>query len=160
MKLVTKISFGMGMLGLLMALLAGYLLWQMAELNSITSVLAHRNVPVSELAGEINTDTAEYRVFEFQYLIEKDTQKIAALSAKLEDIRRKFDRELKEISDLCISGNAKSCVAAIDRELKKYLETSTEVHRLRREGKAAHAVTELARQAQELGILIQEMKQG
>ena len=69
MKLVTKISFGMGMLGLLMALLAGYLLWQMAELNSITSVLAHRNVPVSELAGEINTDTAEYRVFEFQYLI-------------------------------------------------------------------------------------------
>ena len=106
----------MGMLGLLMALLAGYLLWQMAELNSITSVLAHRNVPVSELAGEINTDTAEYRVFEFQYLIEKDAQKSAALSTKLEDIRRKFDRELKEISDLCISGNAKSCVAAIDRE--------------------------------------------
>ena len=140
MKLVTKISFGMGMLGLLMALLAGYLLWQMAELNSITSVLAHRNVPVSELAGEINTDTAEYRVFEFQYLIEKDAQKSAALSTNLEDIRRKFDRELKEISDLCISGNAKSCVAAIDRELKKYLETSTEVHRLRREGKPDEAL--------------------
>ena len=58
MKLVTKISFGMGMLGVLMALLAGYMLWQMAELNNITSVLAHRNVPVSERAGEINTDTA------------------------------------------------------------------------------------------------------
>ena len=43
----------MGMLGVLMALLAGYMLWQMSELNNITSVLAHRNVPVSELAGEI-----------------------------------------------------------------------------------------------------------
>ena len=140
MKLVTKISFGMGMLGLLMALLAGYLLWQMAELNSITSVLAHRNVPVSELAGEINTDTAEYRVFEFQYVIEKAPQKITVLSAKLDEIRRKFERELKEISDLCIAGNAKSSVVAIDRELKKYLETSKEVHRLRSEGKADEAL--------------------
>ena len=140
MKLVTKISFGMGILGLLMALLAGYLLWQMAELNGITSVLAHRNVPVSELAGEINTDTAEYRIFEFQYLIEKDAQKSAALSTKLDGIRRKFDRELKEISDLCISGNAKSSVTAIDKELKKYLGTSKEVHRLRQEGKPEEAL--------------------
>jgi len=140
MKLVTKISFGMGILGLLMALLAGYLLWQMAELNSITSVLAHRNVPVSEVAGEINTDTAEYRVFEFQYLIEKDAQKSANLSSKIDEIRRKFDRELKEISELCISGNAKSSVAAIDKELKKYLDTSKEVHRLRQEGKVDDAL--------------------
>ena len=140
MKLVTKISFGMGMLGLLMALLAGYLLWQMAELNGITSVLAHRNVPVSELAGEINTDTTEYRVYEFQYLIEKDVQKSEALSAKIDEIRRKLDRELKEISALCISGNAKSCVAGIDRELLKYLETSKDVHRLRQEGKTDDAL--------------------
>ena len=140
MKLVTKISFGMGGLGLLMALLAGYLLWQMAELNSITSVLAHRNVPVSELAGEINTDTAAYRAFELQYVIEKDVQKSMALSAKIDGIRRQFEQELKEISDLCISGNAKSCVVAIDKELKKYLDTSKEVHRLRQEGKADEAL--------------------
>ena len=89
MKLVTKISVGMGMLGLLMTLLAGYLLWQMAELNSITSVLAHRNVPVSELAGEINTDTAEYRAVEFQYLIENDAQKSSALSTKIAGMHRK-----------------------------------------------------------------------
>ena len=78
MKLVTKISFGMGTLGLLMAVLAGYLLWQMAELNSITSVLAHRNVPVSELAGEVSADVAEYRILEFRYLSEKDPQKMAS----------------------------------------------------------------------------------
>ena len=140
MKLVTKISFGMGGLGLLMALLAGYLLWQMAELNSITSVLAHRNVPVSELAGEINTDTAAYRAFELQYVIEKDVQKSMALSAKIDGIRRQFEQELKEISDLCISGNAKSGVIAIDKELKKYLDTSKEVYRLRQEGKADDAL--------------------
>ena len=139
MKLVTKISVGMGMLGLLMTLLAGYLLWQMAELNSITSVLAHRNVPVSELAGEINTDTAEYRAVEFQYLIENDAQKSSALSTKIAGMHRKFEREVKEISDLCISGNAKSCVVAIDRELKKYLDTSKEVLGLRQAGKSEEA---------------------
>lgn len=139
MKLVTKISVGMGMLGLLMTLLAGYLLWQMAELNSITSVLAHRNVPASELAGEINTDTAEYRAVEFQYLIENDAQKSSALSTKIAGMHRKFEREVKEISDLCISGNAKSCVVAIDRELKKYLDTSKEVLGLRQAGKSEEA---------------------
>ena len=130
----------MGMLGLLMALLAGYLLWQMAELNSITSVLAHRNVPVSELAGEINTDTAEYRILEFRYLIEKDAQKAAALSEKLDAVRRSFAREVKEIGDLCISGNAKGCVVNIDRDLNNYLGTSKDVLRLRQEGKPDEAL--------------------
>jgi hypothetical protein len=130
----------MGMLGLLMAFLAGYLQWQMAELNGITSVLAHRNVPVSELAGEINTDTAEYRVLEFQYLIEKDPVKSAALADKLDGVRRSFAREVKEIGDLCISGNAKSCVVGIERELKNYLNTSKEVLRLRQEGNVDEAL--------------------
>ena len=100
MKLVTKISLGMGMLGVLMALLAGYMLWQMSELNNITSVLAHRNVPVSELAGEINTDTAEYRIMEFRYLIENDAQKASAIKAKLDEVRKTFDREIQDIGDL------------------------------------------------------------
>ena len=140
MKLVTKISFVMGMLGVLMALLAAYLLWQMAELNSITSVLAHRNVPVSELTGEINTDTADFRVLEFRYLIEQDVQKVAAVATKLDAARRKFDREIKEIGDLCISGNAKQCVINIERDLKKYLDTSKDVLRLRQEGKPDEAM--------------------
>jgi len=106
-----------------MAVLAGYLLWQMAELNSITSVLAHRNVPVSELAGEISADVAEYRILEFRYLSEKDPQKMASLASAAEDFRRKFDREIKELGDLCISGNARKCVVEIERELKKYLDT-------------------------------------
>ena len=118
MKLVTKISFGMGMLGVLMALLAGYMLWQMSELNNITSVLAHRNVPVSELAGEINTDTAEYRIMEFRYLIENDIQKSSALKDRLDEVRKKFEREVRQIGDLCISGNAKQCVIDIERDLK------------------------------------------
>ena len=140
MKLVTKISVGMGMLGLLMTLLAGYLLWQMAELNSITSVLANRNVPVSELAGEINTDTTQYRAVELQYVIEKDAQRSSALFAKLNETRRKFEGELKKISELCISGNAKNSVVAIDRELKKYLDTSKEVLGLRQAGKSEEAL--------------------
>ena len=116
----------MGILGVLMALLAGYLLWQMSELNGITSVLAHRNVPVSELAGEINTDTAEYRIMEFRYLIENDAQKSSAIKSKLDDVRKTFGRELKEIADLCISGNAKQSVIDIERGLKQYLDRSEE----------------------------------
>ena len=112
----------MGMLGVLMALLAGYMLWQMSELNNITSVLAHRNVPVSELAGEINTDTAEYRIMEFRYLIENDMQKSSALKDRLDEVRKKFEREVRQIGDLCISGNAKQCVIDIERDLKKYLD--------------------------------------
>ena len=139
MKLVTKISFGMGTLGLLMAVLAGYLLWQMAELNSITSVLAHRNVPVSELAGEVSADVAEYRILEFRYLSEKDPQKMASLASAAEDVRRKFDREVKELGELCISGNARQCVVGIEHELKSYLDTSREVYRLRQEGKPAES---------------------
>ena len=140
MKLVTKISCGMGMLGVLMALLAGYMLWQMSELNNITSVLAHRNVPVSELAGEINTDTAEYRIMEFRYIIENDAQKASAIKAKLDEVRKTFDREIKEIGDLCISGNAKQCVLDIERGLKKYLDTSKEVLLLRQSGKVDEAL--------------------
>ena len=140
MKLVTKISFGMGMLGVLMALLAGFMLWQMSELNDITSVLAHRNVPVSELAGEINTDTAEYRIMEFRYIIENDAQKSTSLKGNLDDVRKKFDREVKEIGDLCISGNAKKCVIDIERDLKKYLDTSKEVLLLRQGGRIDEAL--------------------
>ena len=128
------------MLGVLMALLAGFMLWQMSELNDITSVLAHRNVPVSELAGEINTDTAEYRIMEFRYIIENDAQKSTALKGNLDDVRKKFDREVKEIGDLCISGNAKKCVIDIERDLKKYLDTSKEVLLLRQGGRVDEAL--------------------
>ena len=140
MKLVTKISFGMGMLGVLMALLAGYMLWQMSELNNITSVLAHRNVPVSELAGEINTDTAEYRIMEFRYLIENDMQKSSALKDRLDEVRKKFEREVRQIGDLCISGNAKQCVIDIERDLKKYLDISKDVLGLRHDGRVDDAL--------------------
>jgi len=143
MKLVTKISFGMGLLGFLMACLAGYLLWQMSSLNSITSVLAHRNVPVSEFAGEINADTAEYRILEFRYINEKDVQKSSVISEDINKILKKFEREVKTLKDLCISGNAKASVSDIDRDLNKYLDTSKEIMRLRQAGKADEAMAVL-----------------
>ena len=62
MKLSTKISFSMGALTVLIAILAVYLLVQMKSVNEMSTTLAGRNIPVIDLAGKLNNDVSEYRI--------------------------------------------------------------------------------------------------
>ena len=68
MKLSTKISFSMGALTVLIAILAVYLLVQMKSVNEMSTTLAGRNIPVIDLAGKLNNDP-EYRIAETRYVL-------------------------------------------------------------------------------------------
>ena len=59
MKLSSKISFSMGTLTVLIAILASYLLLQMQQINSTATVMAERYIPVIDLAGKLNNDVSE-----------------------------------------------------------------------------------------------------
>ena len=62
MKLSVKISSSMGILTILLAVLAAYLLLQMQSVNEMSTILAGRNIPVIDLAGKLNNDVSEYRI--------------------------------------------------------------------------------------------------
>lgn len=134
MKLATKIFCGMGTLTVLIGILAAYLLTQMSTMNGVTSVLAERNVPVALLAGNVSTDTAEFRVLEYRFLLEQNQANQKDILERMVKTRRSIQNEIARLEQLVVTGQAAKTVQDIKQDIAAYLGLSDEIVRLQQQG--------------------------
>ena len=124
MKLSTKISFSMGALTVLIAILAVYLLVQMKSVNEMSTTLAGRNIPVIDLAGKLNNDVSEYRIAETRYVLNPDPAYRERNEKAMADWKEKIDSYLSELTNRVKVAAVKKALAEVNAAQKTFFDIS------------------------------------
>ena len=124
MKLSAKISFSMGVLTVLIAILAVYLLVQMKSVNQMSTILAGRNIPVIDLAGKLNNDVSEYRIAETRYVLNPDPAYRERNEKAMADWKGKIDSYLSELAKRVKVGAVKKALTEVNATQKTFFDIS------------------------------------
>ena len=124
MKLSAKISFSMGALTVLIAILAVYLLVQMKSVNQMSTILAGRNIPVIDLAGKLNNDISEYRIAETRYVLNPDPARREQNEKGLANWKGKIDSYLSELAGRVKMAAVKKALAEVNATQKTFFDIS------------------------------------
>ena len=124
MKLSAKISFSMGALTVLIAILAVYLLVQMGSVNEMSTILAERNIPVIDLAGKLNNDVSEYRIAETRYVLNPDPAYRERNEKAMADWKGKIDSYLSELAERVKVGAVKKALTEVNATQKTFFDIS------------------------------------
>ena len=140
MKLSTKISYSMGTLTVLIAILAVYLLLQMQQINHAATVMAERYIPVIDLAGRLNNDVSQHRMMEIRHVyatgraMKEDREKV------MTSLKNNIDGYLQELSGLVRTPAAKQALRLADEGMKAYCSLSDKLMDISRQDRAEEAV--------------------
>ena len=140
MKLSTKISYSMGTLTVLIAILAVYLLLQMQQINHAATVMAERYIPVIDLAGRLNNDVSQHRMMEIRHVyatgraMKEDREKV------MTSLKNNIDGYLQELSGLVRTPAAKQALSLADEGMKAYCSLSDKLMDISRQDRAEEAV--------------------
>ena len=140
MKLSAKISFSMGALTILIAILAVYLLVQMGSVNEMSTVLAERNVPVIDLAGKLNNDVSEYRIVEVRHIYATDAAVMQANEKELADWKKAVTGYLAELNQRVKVGDVKAALDKVNTQLNGYFSISDKLLDISRQNRTEEAV--------------------
>ena len=124
MKLSAKISFSMGALTVLIAILAVYLLVQMKSVNEMSTILAGRNIPVIDLAGKLNNDVSEYRIAETRYVLNPDPAYRERNEKAMADWKEKIDSYLSELTNRVKMAAVKKALTEVNAAQKIFFDIS------------------------------------
>ena len=140
MKLSSKISFSMGTLTVLIAILASYLLLQMQQINSTATVMAERYIPVIDLAGKLNNDVSEYRIMEIRHVYATDSVIKEDREKAMSPLLKNIDGYLREINAILRAPATKAALKQVDERLKDYLSLSGKLLDISRQNQPEEAV--------------------
>ena len=140
MKLSSKISFSMGTLTVLIAILAVYLLLQMQQINSTATVMAERYIPVIDLAGKLNNDVSEYRIMEIRHVYATDSVIKEDREKAMSPLLKNIDGYLREINAILRAPATKAALKQVDERLKDYLSLSGKLLDISRQNQPEEAV--------------------
>ena len=140
MKLSTKISFSMGTLTVIIAILAVYLLVQMGSINNISTILAGRNIPVIDVAGKLNNDVSEYRIVEVRHIYATDATVMQANEKELADWKKAVTGYLAELNRLVKVGDVKAALDKVNSQLNGYFSISDKLLDISRQNHTEEAV--------------------
>ena len=140
MKLSTKISFSMGTLTVIIAILAVYLLVQMGSINNISTILAGRNIPVIDVAGKLNNDVSEYRIVEVRHIYATDATVMQANEKELADWKKAVTGYLAELTRLVKVGDVKAALDKVNSQLNGYFSISDKLLDISRQNHTEEAV--------------------
>ena len=141
MKLSVKISSSMGILTILLAVLAAYLLLQMQSVNEMSTILAGRNIPVIDLAGKLNNDVSEYRISEVRHIYATEPEQMAKDEAQLNLWKQNIEEYLAELNTRIKVGAVKEAFKKAGVLLNAYFSTSDKLVSISRQNRTEEAVT-------------------
>ena len=140
MKLSSKISFSMGTLTVLIAILASYLLLQMQQINDTATVMAERYIPVIDLTGKLNNDVSEYRIMEIRHVYATDSVIKEGREKAMSPLLKNIDGYLREINAILRAPATKAALKQVDERLKDYLSLSGKLLDISRQNQPEEAV--------------------
>ena len=141
MKLSTKIAASMGSLAVLMGVLGVYLIMQMANTNSVSTLMAERLIPSLANANAMNNAASEYRLAEILLIYNTDVDKMREYETRRTKWADVIAESIKKIDEVLISPQAKQALQEYLAARETYRAVSRKALGLSRENHIKEALT-------------------
>jgi len=133
LKISTRL---IGTLGLLLSVLlavVGMALWQMGQMRSVTRDITGNWLPSVELVNKMNTNASDYRVGEFQHVLNVDPQTMATIEKTMDDTLALFEKNQRAYVALISSDEERKIYEGFAADWAQYQQVHQRVLNLSRQ---------------------------
>jgi methyl-accepting chemotaxis protein len=132
LKLGERLSLSFGVLVALLLAVAGIALWTMGSMRTSTVEINTNWLPSVERVNKMNTNTSDFRITEFQHVLNTDDKAMAAIEKSMGDTLALFEENRKVYQALISSDEERKIYEAFAEEWKQYLQIHDQVMALSR----------------------------
>ncbi|MEN9483740.1 MAG: hypothetical protein RJB37_1620 [Pseudomonadota bacterium] len=138
-KISHRLAGVLGLLLLTTLAIVGMALWQMGVMRTLSAEVSNNWLPSVETVNQMNANTGELRVAEFQQVLNTDSTRVAALEKTMAQIQAEFEAHHKTYVALISSPEEHKLHDAFDAQWKHYLQFHAQIVELSRKNEQAQA---------------------
>ena len=138
-KISHRLAGVLGLLLLTTLAIVGMALWQMGVMRTLSAEVSNNWLPSVETVTQMNTNTGELRVAEFQQVLNTDSTRVAALEKTMAQIQAEFEAHHKTYVALISSPEEHKLHDAFEAQWKHYLQFHAQLVELSRKNEQAQA---------------------
>ena len=138
-KISHRLAGVLGLLLLTTLAIVGLALWQMGVMRTLSAEVSNNWLPSVETVTQMNTNTGELRVAEFQQVLNTDSTRVAALEKTMAQIQAEFEAHHKTYVALISSPEEHKLHDAFEAQWKHYLQFHAQLVELSRKNEQAQA---------------------
>ncbi len=131
-KIATRLKVVLGLLAGMLLATASLALMQMGLMNASTREITANWLPSVELVNRMNTSTSDFRITEFQHVLNTDDKAMAGIETKMSGDLEGFEKNRKAYVALISSDEERKLYDAFTAEWKQYLGIHEQVLMLSR----------------------------
>lgn len=138
-KISHRLAGVLGLLLLTTLAIVGMALWQMGVMRTLSAEVSNNWLPSVETVNQMNANTGELRVAEFQQVLNTDSTRVAALEKTMAQIQAEFEAHHKTYVALISSPEEHKLHDAFEAQWKHYLQFHAQIVELSRKNEQAQA---------------------
>lgn len=138
-KISHRLAGVLGLLLLTTLAIVGMALWQMGVMRTLSAEVSNNWLPSVATVNQMNANTGELRVAEFQQVLNTDSTRVAALEKTMAQIQAEFEAHHKTYVALISSPEEQKLHDAFDAQWKHYLQFHAQLVELSRKNEQAQA---------------------
>ncbi len=122
MKVMGKLGLGFGMVLIFLLILGIISIQRMGVVNEQSTILAENWMPSIKVVEEINTNTSDFRLFEFEHVLSQTPEDMKKVEAKMESLLAVFKKNRAEYEKLISTPEEQALYEDFSRKFDKYLD--------------------------------------
>ena len=122
MKVMGKLGLGFGMVLIFLLILGIISIQRMGVVNEQSTILAENWMPSIKVVEEINTNTSDFRLFQFEHVLSQTPEDMKKVEAKMESILSVFKKNRAEYEKLISTPEEQALYEDFSRKFDKYLD--------------------------------------
>jgi methyl-accepting chemotaxis protein len=139
LKLSTRLSSTVGLLLALLLAVVGAALWQMAAMQAVSQSITSNWLPGVERVNQMNTGTSNFRIAEFQHVLNYELRGKAVIEKSMATLLANFEENNQAFVALVSSDDERKHYAAFAADWQQYLQIHEKVISLSRNNESEKA---------------------
>ena len=127
LRIATRLRASFGLLAALLVGIASLALWQMGVMRASTQELTSNWLPSVERVNQMNTGMSDFRISEFQHVLNTDDKAMAGIEKTMTEVLAAFEEDHQAYLKLISSDKERKLYEAFAGEWKRYLQVHEQV---------------------------------
>ena len=122
LRLVHRLALSFGMLVAMLLVVVGVALWSMGNMRASTVEINTNWLPSVDRVNQMNTGTSDFRIAEFQHVLNTDDKAMAGIEKTMAEVLAGFEVNHQAYAKLISSDEERKLHEAFAAEWKQYLQ--------------------------------------
>ena len=126
-KVMGKLALGFGMMLMFLLILGIISIQRMGVVNEQSTILAENWMPSIKVVEEINTNTSDFRLFQFEHVLSQSSEDMKKVEAKIESVLSVMRKNRAEYEKLISTPEEQTLYEDFSRKFDKYMDINKQL---------------------------------